>query len=289
MKQYHDAVKHVMENGIRTSNRTGIDTLCVFGYQNRFNLNDGFPAITTKRLAWKAVVGELLWFLEGSTDERRLAELTFGKPREDLVLKRTIWTDNADNQAVDLGYENGPMYKELGPIYGSQWRHFDGVDQIRKLIQRIKTDPDCRRLIISSWSPLDLPDMALPPCHVMFQFRVLNGKLSCNLYQRSGDLGLGVPFNIASYSLLTHIIARECGLGVGDFVHSFGDLHIYENHIDALTRQMENEDRPLPTLKIDPSFDLMQGLDGKFDLDTVQKFTLEGYDPHEKIYMEMAV
>lgn len=289
MKQYHDAVKYVLAKGTRTSNRTGINTLSVFGYQNRFDLNEGFPAITTKRLAWKAVVGELLWFLEGSTDERRLAELTYGKSREELFLKRTIWTDNADTQAVELGYENGPMYKELGPIYGHQWRNFDGVDQIRNLIQRIKTAPDCRRLIVSAWSPIDLPDMALPPCHVMFQFRVMNGKLSCHLYQRSGDLGLGVPFNIASYSLLTHIIARECGLGVGDFVHSFGDLHIYENHIEALMKQMENEDRPLPTLKIDPSFELTLGLMDKFQLDTVQKFTLEGYDPHEKIFMEMAV
>lgn len=291
MRQYHEAVQHVLDYGYHTTNRTGIDTLSVFGYQMRFDLNEGFPAITTKRLAWKAVVGELLWFLEGSTDERRLAELTYGKSANELVGKRTIWTDNADNQAVALGYLNNDHYKELGPIYGSQWRDFNqqSVDQIANVIQRIKTNPDCRRLIVSAWNPVDLPKMTLPPCHVMFQFRVINGNLSCHMYQRSADLGLGVPFNIASYSLLTHLIARECDLGVGEFVHSFGDLHIYENHIEPLKRQLENEDRALPTLKIDPSFDLWRGLDCEFELDSVRKFTLDGYDPHEKISMDMAV
>jgi thymidylate synthase len=237
MKQYHKLLKDIFINGEDVSDRTGTGTRSVFGYQMRFNLQDGFPAVTTKKLAWKSVVGELLWFLEGSTNERRLAELTYGKDSTELVDKTTIWTANADAQGKALGYVNDKFRKDLGPVYGYQWRNFggsswqrdhvegfdhNGFDQIKWLINEIKTNPDSRRLILSAWSADQIHLMALPPCHTMAQFRVLNGKLSCQMYQRSADVFLGVPFNIASYALLTHIIARECDLDVGDFVHTIG-------------------------------------------------------------------
>jgi thymidylate synthase len=296
MKQYQQLVKDVLENGVDVSDRTGVGTKSLFGYQMRFNLQEGFPAVTTKKLAWKSVVAELLWFLEGSTDERRLAELTYGKPRDELVGKTTIWTANADKQGVDLGHYNDEYIKELGPVYGFNWRHFDyypvsvsGVDQIQQILKQIKSTPDSRRIILTAWNPLLLDDMALPPCHLLTQFRVVNGLLSCQMYQRSADVGLGVPFNIASYALLTHMIARECGLGVGDYVHTIGDAHIYNNHIDAMKQLIEREPHPLPTLKIDPEFDLQDGLQHKFPFDATKMFVLEGYTHHAEIKMPMAV
>ena len=296
MREYHDALQYVLDNGEEVNDRTGVGTKSVFGYQMRFNLQDGFPAVTTKRLAWKAVVGELIWFLEGSTDERRLAEITHGKLRKELAGKNTIWTANADNQGqIDLGYENNDNVKELGPVYGYQWRNFDGcelydgVDQIEWLINEIRTNPDSRRLILSAWNPNQLSQMALPPCHTLAQFRVHNGRLSCQLYQRSADMFLGVPFNIASYALLTYIIARECDLEVGDFVHTIGDAHIYKNHVEQVREQLSRKEFPLPTLEIQNDFILSDGLNDKFDIDTVDMFVLKNYKHHEAIKAPMAV
>jgi thymidylate synthase len=293
MQQYHKLLEDILINGEDVNDRTGVGTRSIFGYQMRFNLRDGFPAITTKKLAWKAVVGELLWFLEGDTDERRLAELTYAKDRTELAEKTTIWTANADAQGVALGYANTPMMKNLGPVYGAQWRSFnrlnernlDGVDQISWLLDEIKNNPDSRRLVLSAWNPNQLSKMALPPCHVLAQFRVYNGRLSCQMYQRSADAFLGVPFNIASYALLTHIIARECGLEVGNFVHTIGDAHIYHNHFDQVKEQLNRKEYPLPTLKINDNFRLTD----IFDIDTINFFTLENYQHHDTIKAQMAV
>ena len=294
MKQYHKLLEDILENGEDINDRTGVGTRSIFGYQMRFDLSAGFPAVTTKKLAWKAVVGELLWFLEGSTDERRLAELTFGKDRTELVGKSTIWTANADTQGKALGYLNNDFYKELGPVYGFQWRNFCGAsskhgDQVTEIIEQIRTNPDSRRIILSAQNPLQTPDMALPPCHVLSQFRVINGELSCQMYQRSGDAGLGIPFNIASYALLTHIIARECNLDVGDYIHTIGDAHIYSNHFDQVKEQLLRDEYPLPKLKIDDDFNLMDRLTNGFRLDDVYKFKLDNYNYHPTIKMDMAV
>ena len=295
MKQYHKMLEDILEHGEQVTDRTGVGTLSIFGYQTRYNLRDGFPAVTTKKLAWKSVVGELLWFLEGSTDERRLAELTHGKDRTELVGKSTIWTANADNQAKELGYVNGDFRKDLGPVYGQQWRDFNGdcfgrgVDQLKWLLEEIRTDPDSRRLIVSSWNPVQLHEMALPPCHTLFQFRVYNGRLSCQLYQRSADSFLGVPFNIASYALLTHIIARESNLEVGDFVHTIGDAHIYLNHIEQVKEQLSRTEYPLPTIEIADDFNLEDGIVGEFSLDDASKFVLQNYRHHDTIKADMAV
>lgn len=275
MKQYHQALQHILDNGKKKTDRTGTGTLSVFGHQMRFDLRQGFPAVTTKKLAWRAVVSELLWFLEGSGDERRLAEILHGTRDSD---KKTIWTANA----------NAPYWKpkakfpgDLGRVYGVQWRDFNGVDQIKGLIESIKEDPSGRRHILTAWNPGELDQMALPPCHVLSQFDVTDGYLSCQMYQRSCDMFLGVPFNIASYSLLTHIIARECGLEVGDFIWTGGDCHIYNNHIDAVREQLSREERKLPTLSIT--------LNKKLGEYKVDDFVLEGYDPHPTIQAEMAV
>ena len=560
MHQYHDLVKRVMKEGVEVTDRTGTGTLSVFGHQMRFDLSKGFPAVTTKRLAWKAVVGELLWFLEGSTDERRLAELTYCKDRSELVGKPTIWTANADAQGKSLGYVNDDIRKWLGPVYGYGWTRWEGsssrpimveprevdkdhiefqkpspiqpnntisdeyigtivtskydrnarvldkrttgrnseyliqyddtgdtswvsrpnlrarsfggklihgvaicdekgvyqhhykeriynlwynmidrcynkknayyeyygangvgvcgrwlrfslfltdveaipnfykwlknddeynldkdyyqskwyspntcvfiskrdnilysnpsisfekvkrvtfesghsydfitnkdlfnkypdfsftnegvrqsinkgrlhrkckfetidcdrgayrlpiiTNQIKDIIDSIKSNPDSRRLIVSAWNPNQIHEMALPPCHVMTQFRVINGRLSCQLYQRSADIGLGIPFNIASYALMTHILAKECNLEVGDFVHTIGDAHIYTNHITAMEEVVSRSPYELPTLNIDDGFDIISGLSGKFSLDSAQKFTLDGYKYHPEIKMVMAV
>jgi thymidylate synthase len=288
MKQYHKLLEDILEHGEDVNDRTGVGTRSIFGYQMRFDLSAGFPAVTTKKLAWKAVVGELLWFLEGSTDERRLAELTYGKDRTELVGKSTIWTANADAQGKDLGYEHHDLYKGLGPVYGYQWRNFDGhrgMDQIEWLLNEIRTNPDSRRLILSAWNPNQINAMALPPCHTFAQFRVYNGRLSCQMYQRSADAFLGVPFNIASYALLTHIFARECDLEVGDFVHTIGDAHIYTNHFDQVKEQLSREEFPLPTLNIDENFKLTD----QFDIGAVSMFTLENYKYHQAIKADMAV
>lgn len=275
MKQYHQALEHILENGKQKTDRTGIGTISVFGHQMRFDLRTGFPAITTKKLAWKAVVSELLWFLEGSGDERRLAEILYGT--RDLS-KTTIWTANAK---ADYWLPRAQYEGDLGRVYGVQWRDFFGVDQIQQLIDGIKRDPSGRRHILTAWNPAELNDMALPPCHVLSQFDVTDGYLSCQLYQRSCDMFLGVPFNIASYSLLTHIIARECGLKVGDFVWTGGDCHIYTNHVDAVKEQLAREERALPTL--------FMTVNKKWNEYVLEDFVLEKYDPHPAIKAEMAV
>ena len=300
MKQYLEALQYVLDNGESVSDRTGTGTLSVFGYQMRFDLQEGFPAVTTKRLAWRAVVGELLWFLEGSTDERRLAEITYGADRTELCNKHTIWTANADAQGKQLGYTNNDLCKQLGPVYGYQWRNFNkakgslpgnilGFDQIEWLIKEIKTNPDSRRLILTAWNPNQLNYMALPPCHTLAQFRIYNGKLSCQLYQRSCDLGLGANFNQASYALLTHLLARECCLEVGDFIHTIGDAHIYLNHIEPLREQLKRKPYPLPTLYIDKEFNLKDRLDNGIKLTDIKLFKLVNYECHPVINMSMAV
>ena len=292
MKQYLDALQYIIVNGEDVSDRTGVGTRSVFGYQMHFNLQDGFPAVTTKKLAWRSIVGELLWFLEGSTDERRLAELTFEKDRTELIDKKTIWTANADSQGVALGYTNTELIKQLGPVYGHQWRHFDAyeddqitkVDQITWLINEIKTNPDSRRLVLSAWNPNQINEMALPPCHTLAQFRVMNGKLSCQLYQRSADMFLGLPFNIASYSLLTHMLAQICDLKVGTFVWTGGDCHIYNNHTNQVREQLQRKPHELPAILM-PVFNNITELLGTSTSD----YKLTNYDPMDSIKAPMAV
>ena len=292
MRTYLDALDDVLKWGEEKSDRTGVGTKSIFGYQMRFDLTQGFPAVTTKKLAWKSVVGELLWFLEGSMNERRLAEITYGKDRSELTEKRTIWTDNAENQGKELGYSDGM----LGPVYGFQWRnfggeiynsapHLKGTDQIEWLINEIKTNPDSRRLILSAWNPNQIDKMALPPCHTLAQFYVSNGKLSCQMYQRSADLFLGVPFNIASYSLLTHIIAKITNLEVQDFVLTVGDAHIYTTHYEAVKKQLQRTPQELPTLNIIKDFSSLEEVLG---LD-VSDFQLDNYNPLSAIKAEMAI
>ena len=297
MRQYLDALEYIIDNGEQVNDRTGVGTRTVFGYQMRFNLQDGFPAVTTKKLAWRSVVGELLWFLEGNTDERRLAEITFEKDREQLSDKNTIWTANANKQAKDLGYvkSDDDDYKRLGPVYGFQWRNFDGeywvgtphlqgTDQIAWIINEIKTNPDSRRIILSAWNPNQLDKMTLPPCHTLAQFRVMNGKLSCQLYQRSADMFLGVPFNIASYSLLTHMLAQICELKVGEFVWTGGDCHVYQNHTEQVREQLTRQERELPSLLM-PAFNNIDEL-----LNTKpSNYKLINYDPMPTIKAPMAV
>lgn len=291
MKQYLDALKHILANGEAVSDRTGVGTRSVFGYQMRFDLQAGFPAVTTKKLAWRSVVGELLWFLEGSTDERRLAEITYEKPRNELVGRTTIWTANADAQGRALGYINSDTRKELGPVYGAQWRSFNnieggdwGTDQITWLLNEIANNPDSRRLVLSAWNPTQLHEMALPPCHALAQFRVINGKLSCQMYQRSADMFLGVPFNIASYSLLTHMIAQVCELKVGEFVWTGGDCHIYNNHMEQVNEQIAREPQALPHLLM-PAFNTLSQLLAT----TTSDYKLINYTPMDSITAPMAI
>lgn len=286
MKQYLNALKHILDNGEDVDDRTGVGTRSVFGFQMRFNLQEGFPAVTTKKLAWRAVVGELLWFLEGSQDERRLAEITFEKDRHDLTTKSTIWTANADKQGRELGYTNTELEKKLGPVYGVQWRNFngEGVDQIATIIEQLKTDPDSRRIILNAWNPVQLSNMALPPCHTLSQFKVINGRLSCQMYQRSADMFLGVPFNIASYSLLTHMLAQLAGLEVGDFIWTGGDCHIYQNHMDQVKEQLLRAPREHPTLTM-PAFSTLEELLAT----TVSEYKLNNYNPMDSIKAPMAV
>ena len=234
MRQYLDLLRHVMERGAEKSDRTGTGTRSVFGWQMRFDLGEGFPLVTTKKLHLRSIIHELLWFIRGETN--------IGYLRENKV---TIWDEWAD--------ANG----DLGPVYGKQWRHWTGldgreIDQLRWVVDEIRRNPDSRRLIVSAWNVAELPQMALMPCHTMFQFYVADGKLSCQLYQRSADIFLGVPFNIASYALLTHMVARHCGLGVGDFVHTLGDAHVYSNHFEQAREQLSREPRPLPQLVLAP-------------------------------------
>ena len=265
MRQYLDLCRHILENGIEKKDRTGTGTISVFGYQMRFDLSEGFPLLTTKKINYQKVLGELLWFLSGSTNANECAEKYGFKTWR-------LWAD-----------ENG----ELGPIYGKQWRSWEGangkvIDQIASVIEQIKTNPDSRRLIVSAWNVADLEKMALPPCHLLFQFYVADGKLSCQLYQRSADVFLGVPFNIASYSTLIHMIAQITGLKVGEFIHTLGDAHIYLNHIEQVKEQLTREPRKLPTLKLNPSVK---------DIDdfTFDDFEIVEYNPHPTIKGEVSV
>jgi thymidylate synthase len=264
MQQYHDLLAHILRHGIKKSDRTGTGTLSVFGYQMRFDLSAGFPLVTTKKLHIKSIVHELIWFLAGDTNIKYL---------NDNGVK--IWDEWAN--------ENG----ELGPVYGRQWRSWEKpnggvVDQINWLLNEIKTNPDSRRLVVSAWNPADLDKMALAPCHCLFQFYVANGKLFCQLYQRSADVFLGVPFNIASYALLTHMIAQVCDLQVGDFVHSFGDTHLYLDHLEQAELQLTRDFRPLPKLKLNPK------ITNLFDF-SFEDINVEGYDPHPHIKARVAV
>lgn len=264
MKQYHDLMRHVLDNGVKKEDRTGTGTISVFGYQMRFNLEDGFPLVTTKKLHTKSIIHELLWFLKGDTNIKYL---------KDNGVR--IWDEWADAEG------------NLGPVYGYQWRNWPTpngghIDQIAQVVEMIKKNPDSRRLIVSAWNVADINNMKLPPCHAFFQFYVANGKLSCQLYQRSADIFLGVPFNIASYALLTMMIAQVCNLGLGDFVHTFGDAHLYSNHIEQTHLQLSRDFRPLPTMKINPNVKSI--FDFKFE-----DFTLENYDPHPHIKGEVAV
>ena len=288
MKQYLELLDYILKHGEERGDRTGTGVISSFGHQIRFNLEDGFPAVTTKSLAWKGVVSELLWFLEGSDDERRLAEIRFQQDRaelKDLTKFSTIWTDNADNQGIELGYENNEITKKLGPIYGVQWRNWEGIDQIKKLLDDLRSDPGGRRHILSAWNVGQIESMALPPCHVMSQFYVSeNGRLSCQMYQRSADMFLGVPFNIASYALLQSILANILDLIPGDFVHVFGDAHIYKNSIAQVKEQLSREPKKLPKLIL-PNIDSIESLKNF----SVDDFILDGYESHPAIKAPMAI
>jgi thymidylate synthase len=277
MQSYHDLLKHVLENGVASEDRTGTGTISVFGTQTRFNLEHGFPAVTTKKLSWKPVVGELLWFSRGSTNVEELREITWGKGSN----KKTVWDDNYNKQAIDLGYSNG----ELGPVYGHQWRNFNGIDQLRIAFEKITQDSNSRRNIVSAWNPSDLDRMALPPCHTLFQFYVRNNKLSLQMYQRSGDLFLGGPFNIASYSLLLSIAARITGTTPHEFIWTIGDAHIYNNHIDQVKEQLSRTPLELPTLQISNHITTFDD----FVNASVDDFKLLNYNSYSTIKAEMAV
>ena len=264
MKQYHDLLKHVLSHGQEKSDRTGTGTVSLFGYQMRFNLDDGFPLLTTKKIHFKSVAHELLWFLKGSTNIAYLKENNI-----------KIWDEWADADG------------ELGPIYGNQWRSWTSsnnikFDQITLVIQSIKTNPDSRRHIVSAWNVGEIDNMKLPPCHILFQFYVVNNKLSCQLYQRSADIFLGVPFNIASYALLTMMVADQCGLGYGEFIHTFGDAHIYTNHINQVEQQLKRDFRPLPNLLI------KKNVSSIYDY-IYNDFVLNNYNPHSHIKAEVSI
>jgi len=276
MKEYLSALKYCYKNGIDVASRAG-KVRKSFGYQMRFDLSKGFPALTTKKLAWKSVTSELLWFLEGSNDERRLAEILYQQDRNNLKNKKTIWTQNANS---DYWLDKAKFDGDVGRIYGVQWRDFKGVDQIKELISGIKEYPDSRRHILTAWNPAELNLMSLPPCHAFSQFYIAEGKLSCQLYQRSCDMFLGVPFNIASYSLLTHLIANECNLEVKEFIHTLGDFHIYHEHFDQVETQLKREPRNLPKLKF-KSKDIFSY--------KIDDFQLIEYDPHPPIKAKMNV
>ena len=287
MKAYLDLLQYILENGEHKDDRTNTGTISSFGHQLEFDLEEGFPAVTTKSLAWKGVVSELLWFIEGSDDERRLAEIRFGKDRTEITdLKKysTIWTDNADNQGKELGYENTDTKKILGPVYGVQWRNWGGKDQIKDLLKELKENPDGRRHILSAWNLDELNKMALPPCHVMTQFYVHNDSISCHMYQRSADMFLGVPFNIASYALLLSIFGEILNLKPKRFIHSFGDAHIYKNSIDQVREQVSRTPKPLPEL-------VMPTINSIDDLKNfgIEEFALKNYDPHPPIKAKMAI
>lgn len=288
MKEYHNALQLVLEKGKLKQNRTGVDTLSVFGHQMRFDLRDKFPAVTTKKLAWYAVVSELLWMLEGSTDERRLAEIYYEDTRFNLTHKQTIWTKNADNQGRMLGYTNNFLTKELGPVYGSRWRKWDSpfwhIDQIKNVLNTLKKNPDSRRHIVSAWDPANIENMALPPCHILFQFYVQDNELSCQFYQRSADLPLGSPFNIAAYGLLTYMFARILNMTPGDLIYTIGDMHVYVDQIEAVKLQLSRSPYPSPSL-IMPKFSTLDELLKT----TPSEYTLVNYQHYPAIKINMAV
>lgn len=314
MKQYLDLCNHILENGAKKEDRTGTGTLSVFGYQMRYDLAEGFPLMTTKKTAFRLIVSELLWFLKGDTNVRALIaennhiwdEWAFGqwvsspeyagpdmtdfgrraqKDDEFAVLYKEQMTIFQEKILEDDSFAE--KYGDLGPVYGKQWRSWqtttgETIDQLKNVIDAIKKNPDSRRHLVTAWNPEFVEDMALPPCHTMFQFYVADGKLSCQLYQRSADVFLGVPFNIASYALLTHLIARECGLQVGEFVHTTGDTHLYVNHLDQVREQLSRTPKPLPTIAINESVESI------FDL-TLEDIRIVGYDPHPRISAPVAV
>jgi len=282
--QYLDLIKDIIENGNVKGDRTGTGTISKFGAQMRFSLADQFPLLTTKRVFWRGVVEELLWFISGSTDATKLSDK-----------KVHIWDANGSRDFLDKRGLKDREVGDLGPVYGFQWRHFgatytdmnadytgQGVDQLQQVIDQIRTNPNDRRIIMSAWNPSDLDAMALPPCHCLVQFYVCDGALSCQLYQRSADLGLGVPFNVASYALLTYMIAHVTDLKVGEFIHTLGDAHVYSNHIEPLKIQLERVPKPFPTLNIKRKVE-------NIDDFTLEDFELCGYAPHPKIAMEMSV
>lgn len=312
--QYLQLLRDVLKDGVRKQDRTGTGTISTFGYQMRFPLEEGFPLLTTKRVSFKLIASELIWFMRGDTNIRYLLqhnnniwnEWAFKRWAESGEYSGPDMTDfglrSQQDRAFAAAYEEqmnafksrileddgfAARYGELGDVYGKQWRAWkttqgDTIDQLKDVIETIKHNPDSRRLIVSAWNPEDVPTMALPPCHTMFQFYVAEGKLSCQLYQRSGDIFLGIPFNIASYALLTHLIAHECGLGVGDFVHTLGDAHIYNNHLEQIEAQLSREPKPLPLLKLNPD------KTSAFEFE-LSDLTLEGYDPHPAIKAPVAV
>lgn len=293
MKQYLDLLKDIVENGEDVSDRTGVGTRCVFGRQLRFDLSKEFPAVTTKKLAFNSMKAELLWFISGSSNVNDLRALQYGEENRFNTEKVTVWDANYENQGKALGYENG----ELGPIYGVQWRDWlkaynidlvssgvqtETVDQLGTAIDTIKNNPDSRRIIVSAWNPSEIPDMTLPPCHVLFQFRVINNKLSCQIYQRSCDTPLGLPFNIASYALLTCMVAQICGLGLGELVWVGGDVHIYSNQLDTVKEQLSREPLTLPKLWLNPEVKEIND----FTMDDIK---LVDYEHHAQLKYEFTV
>lgn len=288
MKQYIDLCNYILNNGVKKDDRTGTGTISVFGYQMRFNLGEGFPLLTTKKVHLKSIIHELLWFISGSTNIKYLVDndvRIWNDWPYDLYKKSPDFQGETIEEfaaKIKESDEFAKKYGNLGPVYGKQWRDFNGVDQLSNLIDQIKTNPNSRRLIISAWNPAEVDKMALPPCHSFMQFYVAEGKLSCQLYQRSADVFLGVPFNIASYALFTMMIAQVCGLEPGDFVHTLGDAHIYLNHLDQVNKQIKRSLRPLPKMVINPNVKSI--FDFKYE-----DFTLLNYNPHSGIKGKVAV
>lgn len=290
MKQYHELLQHILKNGTERSDRTSTGTISTFGYQMRFDLNEGFPLLTTKKVHFKSIVHELLWFITGSTNIRPLV-LNDVRIWNEWPYDKFKKSEDYNNETLQEFVERiksdelfAQKFGDLGPVYGKQWRNFNGVDQLAVLIDGIKKNPFSRRHIINAWNPAELENMALPPCHMMMQFYVSsdNKKLSCQLYQRSADVFLGVPFNIASYALLTHLIAQVCDLEVGEFVHTFGDVHIYKDHLEQVNTQLHRDFRKLPTLKLNPNIKNIEDF-------TYEDIKLEGYDPHPLISAKVSV
>jgi thymidylate synthase len=301
MQQYHTLLQHILENGVRKHDRTGTGTISVFGYQMRFDLNQGFPLITTKKVHIKSIIHELLWFLKGDTNIQYLVQngvaiwnewpfqfwLQNNHPELATEKYSPAWKDKLGTfvERIKTDDDFAAQWGNLGPVYGQQWRNFEGVDQIVQVVNDIRRNPDSRRLLVSAWNPKDIPVMVksgLPPCHALFQFYVADGKLSCQLYQRSADVFLGVPFNIASYALLTLMMAQVCGLQAGEFIHSFGDAHLYLNHLEQAQLQLSREPRPLPKMKLNPEVNEI------FDFQ-YSDFSLSDYDPYPAIKAEVSV